>query len=173
MNEPLTSSSDKPGEATIRKVDEVQDAGRVPVSGGQGWAERIRDRALRRDDPTPQLARFLVVGVGNTVLSFVAYRLLLALGAWYLIAAPVAFAVGAVNGFVFNQRWTFAARDSTRARVRYVGVAALGALSSSLLVLLFVRAAGTGRVWAYVAAIPPVTLGMFAANRLWTFSEPS
>jgi len=30
---------------------------------------------------------------------------------------------------------------------------------------------GTGRVWAYVFAIPPVTLGTFVANRLWTFSE--
>jgi putative flippase GtrA len=128
---------------------------------------------LRRDHPAPQLGRFLVVGLGNTALSFVAYRLLLALGAWYLLAAPLAFAVGAVNGFVFNRRWTFAARDSMRARVLYVGVAALGALSSSLLVLFFVRGVGTGRVWAYVAAIPPVTLGMFVANRLWTFSEQS
>ncbi len=41
----------------------------------------------------------------------------------------------------------------------------------SLLVLLFVRAAGAGRVWAYMAAIPPVTLSTFAANRLWTFTD--
>jgi putative flippase GtrA len=101
----------------------------------------------------------------------VVYRLLLVLGAWYVIAAPLAFAAGAVNGYVFNRRWTFAARDSVRARVVYVVVQAAGALSTSLLVLLFVRAAGTGKVWAYLAAIPPVTLSMFAANRLWTFAE--
>jgi putative flippase GtrA len=105
------------------------------------------------------------------VLSFAVYRLLLAVGTWYLIAAPLAFAVGAVNGFVFNRRWTFKARDSTRARVLYVGVAALGALSSTLLVVFFVRVVGTGHVWAYVVAIPPVTIGMFAVNRLWTFSD--
>jgi putative flippase GtrA len=138
---------------------------------GRNCAARMSNRALRMNDSAGQLARFLVVGVGNTALSFVAYRLLLALGAWYVIAAPIAFAVGAVNGYIFNRRWTFAARDSMRARVFYVGFAALGALSSSLLVLFFVRSVGTGRVWAYVAAIPPVTLGMFAANRLWTFSE--
>ena len=107
------------------------------------------------------------------MLSFVVYRLLLAVGTWYLIAAPLAFAVGAVNGFVFNRRWTFKARDSTRARVLYVVISALGALSSTLLVLFFVRVVGTGRVWAYVAAIPPVTIGMFVANRLLTFSERS
>jgi hypothetical protein len=68
--------------------------------------------------PTPsQFARFLVVGVGNTVVSFVAYRLLLAVGTPYAVAAPLAFAVGTLNGYVFNRRWTFAARDTTRARV--------------------------------------------------------
>jgi putative flippase GtrA len=134
---------------------------------------RLRSSMAGRDDPAGQLVRFLVVGVGNTVLSFVVYRLLLALGAWYVIAAPLAFAVGAVNGYIFNRRWTFAARDSTRARFLYVTVAAIGALSSSLLVLLFVRWAGTGKVEAYAAAIPPLTLFMFAANRFWTFGERS
>jgi putative flippase GtrA len=151
-----------------RTVDHIQDAGRAPVSGGQSWAERVR---TRRDHPAPQLGRFLVVGLGNTVLSFIVYRLLLAVGAWYLLAAPLAFAVGAVNGFVFNRRWTFDARDTTRARVLYVTVQVVGAASTSLLVLLFVRVAGTGRVGAFLAAVPPVTLGMFAANRLWTFAE--
>jgi putative flippase GtrA len=125
---------------------------------------------LRRSEHARQLARFLVVGVGNTLVSFVVYRVLLALGVWYVVAAPLAFAVGAVNGYIFNRRWTFAARDSTRARVLYVGIAVLGAAATTLLVPLFVEA-GTGKVVAYLAAIPPVTLCMFAANRLWTFAD--
>ena len=80
--------------------------------------------------------------------------------------------MGAVNGYLFNRRWTFAAPDSRRARVLYVVVQVVGALSTSLLVLFFVRVAGTGRVWGYLAAIAPVTLCMFAANRLWTFAKP-
>jgi len=118
-----------------------------------------------------QLARFLAVGVGNTAVSFVVYRLLLALGLWYVVAAPLAFAAGAVNGYILNRRWTFAVRDSTRARILYVIVQTVGAVSTSALVLVFVRAVGTGRVWAYLAATPPVTLCMFAANRAWTFAE--
>jgi putative flippase GtrA len=118
-----------------------------------------------------QFARFLVVGVGNTVLSFIAYRVLLAVEAPYLVAAPLAFGVGAINGYIFNRRWTFAARDSTRARAIYLGVQAVGAATTSLLVLLFVRAVGTGKVEAYLLAAPPVTVCMFVANRLWTFRE--
>jgi putative flippase GtrA len=125
----------------------------------------------RRSDTARQFPRFLVVGVGNTVLSFVGYRLLLVVGTPYVLAAPLAFAAGALNGYVFNRRWTFAARDSLRARVLYVAVQVTGALSTSLLVLFFVRVAGTGKVWAYLAAIPPVTVCMFFANRLWTFAD--
>jgi putative flippase GtrA len=133
----------------------------------------MRWRTLRRDDPARQLGRFLLVGLGNTALSFVVYRLLLLVATPYVLAAPLAFAAGAVNGYVFNRSWTFAARDSVRARVLYVVVQGVGALSTSLLVLFFVHVAGTGKVWAYLAAIPPVTLCMFAANRLWTFAERS
>ena len=106
----------------------------------------------------------------NTGLSFVVYRLLLAVGTWYVVAAPIAFAAGAVNGYILNRRWTFAARDTTRARVAYVGVALTGAVATSLRVPLFV-AIGVSMVVAYLAAIPPVTVCMFVANRVWTFAD--
>jgi putative flippase GtrA len=117
-----------------------------------------------------QFARFLVVGVGNTVVSFVAYRLLLLFGVPYALAAPLAFAVGALNGYVFNRTWTFAARDTTRARVLYVAFQAAGAGATSLLVVILVDA-GIGHSLAYLASIPPVTIGLFLANRLLTFSD--
>jgi putative flippase GtrA len=118
-----------------------------------------------------QFARFLLVGLGNTAISFVAYRLLLALGTPYVIAAALGFLAGAVNGYVFNRRWTFAARDSARARVVYVSVQAVGAASTSLLVLLLVGGVGLDKVGAYIVAIPPVTVCTFIANRLWTFAD--
>jgi putative flippase GtrA len=55
--------------------------------------------------------------------------------------------------------------------VLYVAVQATGAVSTSLLVLFFHRAAGAGKVGAYLAAIPPVTVFMFIANRVWTFAD--
>jgi putative flippase GtrA len=126
-----------------------------------------------RPSPASQFVRFLVVGVGNTVLSFIAYRLLLAVGTPYAVAALLAFAVGSLNGYIFNRRWTFAARDTTRARVLYVSFQAAGALATSLLVVLFVHAVGVGRVPAYLAAVAPVTVSLFLANRLWTFRDPA
>jgi putative flippase GtrA len=125
----------------------------------------------RSDATHHQFARFLLVGVSNTALSFVVYRLLLVVSTPYLVAAPVAFAVGALNGYILNRRWTFAARDTTQARLLYVLVAAGGAASTSLLVWAFAQGAGTSKVVAYLAAIPPVTVGTFLANRRWTFTD--
>ena len=120
--------------------------------------------------PAGQLVRFLVVGVGNTVLSFVVYRLLLAVGTWYVVAAPLAFAAGAVNGYIFNRRWTFAARDTTRARFVYVRCGDHRRRRDEPARPFFVASAGQGRR-AYLAAIPPVTVCMFVANRVWTFAD--
>lgn len=119
-----------------------------------------------------QLGRFLVVGLGNMLVSVAVYALLLWAGTPYGAAATVAFLAGAVNGYVFNRTWTFHARDSNRARVRYAIVQVAAALLTSVLTALFVGV-GAGAVGAFLAAVPPVTLAMFLANRTWTFAEPS
>ena len=133
----------------------------------------MRRRPFLGRESVRQFGRFLLVGLANTLLSFVAYRLLLAIGTPYVLAAAVAFSVGTVNGYVFNRRWTFGARASARARLLYLAVQILGAAATSLLVLFFVRVAGTGKIFAYLAAIPPVTACVFLANRIWTFADRS
>jgi putative flippase GtrA len=141
----------------------------VAASHAAGEGAHMRRRPSR--DDARQFERFLLVGLVNTAISFVAYRLLLTLDTPYVLAAALAFAAGAVNGYVFNRWWTFRARDSPRARLLYIAVQAAGAISTSLLVLFFVSIVGTGKVGAYLVAIPPVTIFMFTANRIWTFAD--
>jgi len=149
---------------------------RLTAVEGEGEREASPFRPSRfpgrhRKTELRQFARFLVVGVGNTAVSFVVYRILLPVGVPYPVAAPLAFAAGAVNGYIFNRRWTFGAKDSTRSRALYVGIQAVGAVTTSLAVVGFVDVAGMGRVAAYLLAIPPVTVCMFLANRVWTFAD--
>jgi putative flippase GtrA len=118
-----------------------------------------------------EFVRFLIVGAMNTAISLGVYRALLALGVWYVVSAPVAWAAGVVNGYVWNLRWTFAGRDTTRARTLYALFGAAGAGVASVLVFLFVRGAGLGKFEAYLAAVPLVTVSTFLANRYWTFSD--
>jgi putative flippase GtrA len=87
------------------------------------------------------------------------------------VAAPIAFFCGATNGYICNRRWTFRAPDTTRGRLLYFAISSVGAATLTLLVAVFVRDAGLDRVEAYLAAIPPITVSTFAANRFWTFPE--
>ena len=119
-----------------------------------------------------QLLRFGIVGAGNTALSFTTYTLLLALRTPYVLAAAIAFFAGAVNGYVLNRRWTFAARDAWRARIAYVAVQAAGLVANAVLLWLAVHEAGLGRVAGYLVVIPPITVAMFLANRAWVFRLP-
>jgi len=116
-----------------------------------------------------QFGKFLAVGASNTALSFVAYAGLAAVGVPYVAAGAAGFAAGAVNGYVLNRRWTFGGRDSTRARLRYLTVQAAGLAATSALLWLL---GDLGRIEAYAATVPIVTVAMFAANRSWTFGRP-
>jgi len=115
-----------------------------------------------------QFGRFLAVGLSNTVLSYAVYVVLVEVVPYWL-AGAVAFAAGAVNGYVLNRRWTFRAPDSIASRLRYLAVQLSGLGATTALLWLYVSVAGVHRLWAYALTIPVVTVGTFAANRTWTF----
>jgi putative flippase GtrA len=115
-----------------------------------------------------QLVRFGLVGVGNTALSLVSFRALISAGVPTPAAAAASFAVGSVNGYVWNRRWTFAADDTRSTRWRYLVVQVCALAAASATTWLLARA-GVERLAAYALTIGVVTLAMFAANRAWTF----
>src|SRR6202161_2091181 len=90
-----------------------------------------------------QFVKFGIVGVSNTLLTFLVYTLLLkGLGLWYLAASAIGFAVGAVNGFLLNRRWTFREHvGDAFTPLRWCLVQGLGLLLNLALVYLFVSGA--------------------------------
>jgi putative flippase GtrA len=118
-----------------------------------------------------QFVKFGLVGVSNTLLTLLVYTLLLkVLGLWYVAASAIGFAVGAVNGFLWNRAWTFRGHvgDALTA-VRWFVVQGCGLLGNSALVFLFVDGAGVGKLAAQGLTIAIVTVLTFIANRSWTF----
>jgi putative flippase GtrA len=121
-------------------------------------------RSPQRVELVRQFGRFVLVGAGNTVLSLVVYALLAAVGLRAAAAGAAAFSAGAVNGYLWNRRWTFHAPDSAAAKMRYV-VVQLGGVAGTSLLAWSLATAG------YLAAIPLVTGATFIANRCWTFAR--
>lgn len=125
--------------------------------------DALHDRTL-----PAQALRFALVGVANTAISAVAYAV-----AVELVPAPVAaalaFAAGAVNGYVLNRSWTFAARDDAGTRARYLTVQLLGLGLSSGLVWATVSEGGLGRYAGFALTLPLVTAATFVLARGWVF----
>ena len=118
-----------------------------------------------------QFVKFGIVGVSNTLLTLAVYTFLLkVLGVWYLAASAIGFTAGAVNGFLWNRRWTFREHVGdalTPVRWGIVQMCGLG-IDEGLLYLL-VHSAHIDKLLAQVAATAVVTVTTFFVNRAWTF----
>lgn len=118
-----------------------------------------------------QFVKFGIVGVSNTLLTFVVYTLLLKVfGVWYLAASAIGFLVGATNGFLWNRRWTFREHvGDALTPVRWFVVQGCGLALNLGLVYVFVHDAALDKLVGQACATAVVTVLTFFANRAWTF----
>src|SRR6202167_1165186 len=138
---------------------------------------RVGDRAARilRMPLLLQFVKFGIVGVSNTLIAFALYTLLLKVfGVWYVAASGIGFAVGAVNGFLLNRRWTFREHvGDALTPVRWAIVQTCGLGLNLGLVYAFVHDASVDKLLAQAFATAAVTVSTFFANRAWTFRAHS
>jgi putative flippase GtrA len=121
-----------------------------------------------------QFVKFGIVGVSNTLIAFAVYTILLKVfGVWYVAASGIGFAVGAVNGFLLNRRWTFSEHvGDALTPVRWAIVQTCGLGLNLGLVYLFVNGLGMDELLGQIPTTAIVTVLTFAANRSWTFRTP-
>jgi len=120
-----------------------------------------------------QFVKFGIVGISNTLLTFIVYTILLKVfGVWYLAASAIGFIVGATNGFLLNRRWTFAGHvGDALTPVRWAVVQSCGLGINLGLLYVFVHDAGIDKLLAQALATVVVTVTTFIANRAWTFKH--
>ncbi len=118
-----------------------------------------------------QFVKFGIVGISNTLLTFIVYTLLLKVfGVWYIAASAIGFVVGAVNGFLLNRRWTFAGHVGDSLTPLRWAVVQSGGLGINLgLLYVFVHDARLDKLLAQAFATVVVTVSTFIVNRAWTF----
>jgi putative flippase GtrA len=146
-------------------MDPERNRPQSPAASLPGALARLRAPVL------VQFVKFGIVGVSNTLLTFVVYTLLLKVfGVWYLAASAVGFGVGATNGFLLNRRWTFREHvGDTLTPVRWAIVQGCGLAINEGLLYLFVHDARLDKLLAQACATVVVTISTFFANRAWTF----
>jgi putative flippase GtrA len=118
-----------------------------------------------------QFVKFGIVGVSNTLITFLVYTLLLkGFGVWYIAASAIGFIVGAVNGFLLNRRWTFAGHVGDAYTPLRWAIVQSGGLGINLgLLYVFVHDASIDKLLSQAFATVVVTITTFFVNRAWTF----
>ncbi|HEX4188139.1 MAG TPA: GtrA family protein [Solirubrobacteraceae bacterium] len=142
---------------------------RSTVEGRAAGLSRLR-RALGAP-MVVQFMKFGAVGVSNTLLTFLVYTVLLkGFGVWYLAASAIGFVAGAVNGFLWNRRWTFKEHvGDALTPVRWFVVQGCGLGVNIGILYLLVHDAGVDKLVSQACATAIVTVLTFLANRAWTF----
>lgn len=115
-----------------------------------------------------KLIKFGLVGIGNTMVDFAVYTLLVSFtGIDAVICNVISYMCGVLNSFVLNKVWTFsdAARGNTATRLLLFYVAnGLGLVSSTFIVWLL--ADPLGPLIAKLIAVPCVFLMNYASSYL-------
>lgn len=123
-----------------------------------------------------RLVRFCEVGATNTVLTLAVFTGLVQVGCPAWLASALAFVAGAVNGYHWNARWTFADRRTSppsgpdRTRARYVAVQAIGTGASAAGVAVAQGTLGLAHLPAEVVILPIVTVLSYTLMRSVVFA---
>ncbi|MBJ7348209.1 MAG: GtrA family protein [Thermoleophilaceae bacterium] len=119
-----------------------------------------------------QFVRFVVVGATNTLIYFVIYVVLIAVGVPYVIASVLAFAVSAFMGYTMHRLWTFGSGDFDRTEfVRWLVLQGTTTLANVLTLAFAVGVLGLGKIVGQLIILPFIPLWTYLISRRWIFSE--
>jgi putative flippase GtrA len=146
----------------------------APAPSSALWASLVRWRLLR------QFVKFCLVGVLSTTVDLSAFAFLRSQHVPRLAANTLAFLVAVTNGFIWNRRWTFRARDPGRLRRQYLSffaVSIVGFLLNTAILQVVAELFAAGgmptrhaEMLGKAAAIPLVAIWNFAASKVWAFA---
>lgn len=119
----------------------------------------------------PQPVRFVLVGSGGFLLNVCAFGVLLDLGLRYLAASVLAYLLANAAMYLGNRYLTFAGSHAgfLAAYGRFLGVGAVVAGLTAILLAAFVELAGTGPRAGQALALALLVPLSFALSKRWAF----
>ena len=139
-----------------------------------------------------QFVKFGIVGLSNTALNFAVMNVLLKIlhagphepPSRTTVAIGIAFVISAINGYIWNQRWTFASSPQKQRVVQFGQfciVSGVGLAITQLIVKACKAFLVDSAHWQFILAINAaqaiatvvVVFWNFFANRFWTFRSHS
>ncbi len=136
---------------------------------------------LRMNDGTwkklCQFVKFGVVGLSNTLISYIVYVVLVNLGWHYLLASIGGFLISVINAYYWNDRYVFKAeQDEKRAWWKvflktFTSYAGTGLVLNNLLLILWVDVIGIHEMLGPVINLFVTIPLNFLLNKYWAYKD--
>ncbi len=137
----------------------------------------MKDKIINLVKKYKQFILFCIVGVANTVVSYVFYRLVLLIDISFIKASVILIAAsaigdiaGAINSYILNSRLVFH-NKSKSSMPKFIANFIIYLILSAALVWAFVNVVGIPESWAKLIAIPIMLIYNFFASKLWVFKK--
>jgi putative flippase GtrA len=116
-----------------------------------------------------KFSKFSLIGILNTLISFISYSYLINIGLFYLLASFISYCLGLLNSYIWNLRWTFQKQHSRRVLIRFIIVNTFALSFKLLLLKFFVDYTNLGKLYSEGLAIIFSTILNFFGNNFWAF----
>ncbi|QWG58879.1 GtrA family protein [Bacillus mycoides] len=119
-----------------------------------------------------KLLKFGLVGIFNTLITFISFTVLVKFEMNYLIANTIGFLLGVANSYYWNKNWVFKSNNKSMSvffKFLTVNLIVLAFNTLSLFILVDKLAFNTS-----IAQIFAIGVGMimnFFLNKIWTFNQ--
>jgi putative flippase GtrA len=124
--------------------------------------------AENKNSSINQFIKYSFVGVLNTVISYVAFFILVNY-AQYLIALGCAHFIGVINSYVWNHSWVFHRRRSIVDFVKFNAVYIIAFAVNAAALVICVEFLKLEPRLAQLGLIPLVLVISFTGNKYWSF----
>lgn len=122
-----------------------------------------------------QFVKFGVVGLSNTLISYVSYLVFLKIGLYYLAASILSFVVSVTNSFYWNNKYVFAVKnDEKRSWWRtyiktFMAYASTGLVLANVLLVIWVQVLHISEVIAPIINLLVTIPLNYIINKCWAF----
>lgn len=118
-----------------------------------------------------QLIKYTISGAMNTLITLIAYNVLIQFNVNYIISNEISYFFGIMNGFVLDKIWVFKSRKKILILFsKFIVVNAISLFLNSILLFILVNYIGLDNIFSQL--ISTIFSGIFnyIFNRIWTFS---
>ena len=138
----------------------------------------FKDYVKKQNTALVQFIKFGLVGLSNTIVSYVAYAIFVYAGCHYLFAGVLSFVVGVMNSFIWNNKYVFQKNDGTKRTARelmesfcktFLSYASTGLILSNLLLFVWVDVAHISQYLGPIINLIVTIPLNFVLNKYWAF----